>query len=235
MPQRLLRTALGKASQCLRECFGRPITPSHLVLRDCFGKGVTVPQRLTLFLFLWPSETAFWHPQMLLTLRSASSSASETASEKASQCLRDCFGRPLTPSHLVPCPHSVFMWPSETAFWHPQMLLTLRSASSSASETASEGLSRVSPCALPALRFCFYDRPKHCFGRPLTPLTSCLARTLFLFLWPSETAFWHPQMLLTLRSASSSASETASEKASQRHFLDLDSTTIKKGSAAPGR
>ena len=124
---------------------------------------------------------------MLLTLRSASSSASETASEKASQCLRDCFGRPLTPSHLVPCPHSVFMWPSETAFWHPQMLLTLRSASSSASETASEGLSRhltsSSETASEKASQCLRD----CFGRPLTRLTLRLARTPFLFLWPSET------------------------------------------------
>ena len=160
-----------------------------------------------------PSETAFWHPQTLVRLRSAafwhlqtlvrlrsaSSSASETATQGLSghltwclghsaqrlpshlvpwphsvfvnvrncflapsaaqrlqQCVRDCFGRPLTPSHLVPWPHSVFtnLRTSETAFWHPQTLVRLRSASSSASETASEGLSRH--------------------------LTWCLGRTLFL-------------------------------------------------------
>ena len=79
------------------------------------------------------------------------------------------------------------------------------------------------PCALAALSF--YDLPKLLFGTfasssnasdfscstsPAAPralacaseATVCLGPTLFL--WPSETAFWHLQMLVRSRSAFSS-------------------------------
>ena len=80
-------------------------------------------------LFLSPPDTAFWHPQSLVSLRSA--------------------------CHLTWRPgRTLFLRPSETAFWHPQTLVRLRSVSSSASETASGGLSGH----LAALYF--YDRPK---------------------------------------------------------------------------
>ena len=160
-----------RLQQCVRDCFGRPLTPSHLVaaltafwhlqtlvrLRSTSSSAAETASeglsghltwRLGRTLFLWTSETAFWHPQTLITLRSASSSASKTASEGLSRHLTWCLGRTL------------FLWPFETAFWHPQNLVTLRSASSSASKTASEGSSNL--C-----------NPAHlwdCLGRPLERL-----------------------------------------------------------------
>ena len=184
--------------QCLRDYFGRPLTPSHLLhsvfmavrhcflapscLRHCLGRPLT------------PSHLVPWPHSVFTTVRNCllAPSKAPNPSQRLEQCLRNCFGRhhhsaSSTASetasqglsrHLTSClGRTLFVWPSETAFWHPQRLLTPRSASSNASDTASEGLSRH--------------------------LTSCLGRTLFV--WPSETAFWHPQRLLTPRSASSSA------------------------------
>ena len=121
-------------------------------------------------LFLWPSETAVWHPQTLPTLpnpRSASDTAAAPPKalptlpnlaepqrllhpnasnpsnpSKTSQRLRDC------------CSASEnLLWPSETAVWHPQTLPTLPKPRS-ASETAA---------APPRV---FYDLPKLLFGTP---------------------------------------------------------------------
>ena len=143
-------------------------------------------------------------------------------SQRLEQCLRDCFGS-LAPSaptaseglsrHLTSClGRTLFLWPSETAFWHPQRLLTPRSASSSASATASEGLSRTASktaseglsrhhSVFMAVRNCLLAPSKapnpsqrleqclrDCFGSSASwtaleglsrHLTSCLGRTLF--------------------------------------------------------
>ena len=135
-------------------------------------------------LFLWPSETAFWHLQMLVRSRSAfSSNASDfscstsPAAPRALACASEatvCLGPTL------------FLWPSETAFWHLQMLVRSRSASSS---NASDFSCSTSPAAPKALACA-------------SEATVCLGRTLFL--WPSETALWHPETLVRSRSASSS-------------------------------
>ena len=135
-------------------------------------------------LFLWPSETAFWHLQMLVRSRSASSSnasdfscSTSPAAPRALACASEatvCLGPTL------------FFWPSETAFWHLQMLVRSRSAFSSNASGFSCSTSPAAPRALACA----------------SVATVCLGRTLFL--WPSETAFWHLQMLVRSRSASSS-------------------------------
>ena len=171
-----------RLEQCLRDCFGSSASWTALEglsrhLTSCLGRT----------LFLWPSETAFWHSleQCLRDYFGRPLTPSHLLHSVfmavrhcflAPSCFRHCLGRPLTPSHLVPWPHSVFMT-VRNCFLAPSKAPNPRSASSSASATASEGLSRH--------------------------LTSRLGRTLFL--WPSETASWHPQRLLTPRSASSSA------------------------------
>ena len=136
MPHRLLRKASHAISpgalathsvfMTFRNCFLAPsLAAPPAGPRDCFGRPLAIsPGALpahSVFMtfqncFLAPSNP--WNP-----------------SQRLQQCPRDCFGRSLTPCHLAPWPHTLFLWPSETAFWHPQMLGTPRSASSSASES----------------------------------------------------------------------------------------------------
>ena len=118
--------AAQRLEQCLPDCFGRPFkrlspcaVPPAVPERLLRKASRQLPCYLGRTPFLWPSETAFWHPQTLVRLRSALSSASQTASEGLSnasnpaqclqQCPRDCFGRPRTPASLLPWPHIVFM------------------------------------------------------------------------------------------------------------------------------
>ena len=294
-----------RLQQCPRDCFGRPLTPSHLApwpqqAPETASEGLS-PSHLAPWphtLFLWPSKTAFWHLQTLGTPRSASSNAPETASEGLSrhltwrlgrtlcfyfrncfltpsnawnpsqrlqQCPRDCFGRPLTPSHLAPWPHTLFLLP-KLLFGTLKCLEPLAAPPAMPQRLLRKASHAISPGALAAhsafmtFRNCFLAPslaappagPRDCFGRPLAISPGalaahsvfmtfqncflapsnpwnpsqrlqqcprdCFGRSLTpchlapwphtLFLWPSETAFWHPQMLGTPRSASSSASES---------------------------
>ena len=160
--------------KCLEPLAAPPAVPQELLQKASHAISPVALAAHSVFMtfrncFLAPSNA--WNP-----------------SQRLQQCLRDCFRKPLTPSHLLPWPHILFLSPSETAFWfsHPwpssQCLrdcseglshhLT-RSVSSNASEIASEGLSRHLTWRL-GRTLCFYDLPKLLFGtlKCLEPLAA---------------------------------------------------------------
>ena len=178
-PSLRLQPCLGdrfRAAETASEALACHLTLDGLRLQPCLGDRFRAAEtasealacHLTLDgpLFLWRSETAFWHLQTLVTPRCASSRASETASEPQWLLQKS--------SHAI-------------SFWHPQTLVTPR-------------------CIQP----CLGDR-----FRAAVTASEALACHLTLdgplFVWRSETAFWHPQTLVTPRCTSSRASETASE------------------------
>ena len=233
-----------RLEQCLRDYFGRPLTPSHLVhCALCFyGRptlllGTLVPQRL-----LWkashaisPPALCFYdRPKLLfgtapvavpsLQFQASASSVRFLAlpslgvqaipwvravaysrflqfrdvlhpraahdasfanpypskrlqppnpSQRLQQCLRHCFGRLLTPSHLVPWPHSVCMAVRNCLLAPPSQRLEqcLRDCFGSLTPSAPPALPQtllrkashaISPRALAAL--CLYGSPKLPFG-----------------------------------------------------------------------
>ena len=125
MPSHLGRTSV---FMTFRNCLLAPAKACNPSLRlqpclgDRFRAAVTASEALACHLtldgplFLRRSETAFWHPQRLVTPRCASSRASETVSEpqrllqKPSHAISpwtyllpsrsDCFRSPRMPSHL---------------------------------------------------------------------------------------------------------------------------------------
>ena len=86
MPQRLLRKAYHSASTLFAPLATDPETAS-----DCFGKGLSVPQRL-----LGRASHAI-SPRALPALCFLPPSKAPNPPQR----LRDCFGRPLTPSHAL--------------------------------------------------------------------------------------------------------------------------------------
>ena len=180
-----------------------------MTLLNCFLAPWNPPKALQRLrhLVLWPSETAFWHLEILLRPRSASSSPSGPQ-----QCLRDC-SEPLC-----------FLWPSETDFWHPETLLRPRSASRTFFYDPPKllfGTLKLETLLRPrsASGILFYDPPKVAFDSlkpslglaapPAVPQTSAMPQRLLQSgprrhrvpwphsVWPSETDFWHPETLLT--------------------------------------
>ena len=134
-----------------RHCFGRALTPSH---RPASQPHQKASHAISPWTYLLPSRSdCFRSPRMpshlgrtsvFMTFRNCLLAPANPCnpSLRLQPCLGDRFRAAVTASEALACHLTLdgplFLRRSETAFWHPQTLVTPRCASSRPSETVSE-------------------------------------------------------------------------------------------------